>query len=77
MNLDRSTQDKLIALIVAVLSVGAYLFLAYSRGPDEFLKNIALLFAGVLAGLLRGESGIDASPKTGDTNIINKTVETK
>jgi hypothetical protein len=73
MNIDRSTQDKLIALIVAALSIGAYLFLAYSRGPDEFLKNIALLFAGVLAGLLRGDSSINASPETGDT-IINKTV---
>jgi len=72
-NLDRSTQDKLLAFLIAALSIGAYMFTVYIGKPDEFLKNIALLFAGVLAGLLRGDSGINASPKTGDTTIINKT----
>jgi hypothetical protein len=73
MNLDRSTQDKLLAFLIAILSIGAYLFTVYVGKPDEFLKNIALLFAGVLAGLLRGDGGsINASPKTGDTNIITK-----
>jgi hypothetical protein len=77
MQIEKGTQDKLLALAIASASIGAYLFTVYLGKPDEFLKNIALLFAGVLAGLLRGDSGITSNPTTGDTNIINKTIERK
>lgn len=70
--LGKETSDKLLAGFVCLAGIAAYLLTVWWGRPDEFLKNIALLFAGVFAGLLRGDSSITSNPR-GDTNIINKT----
>ena len=76
MQLNPQMQDKYLALFASIFAIVCYLFTVWLGRPDEFLKNVALVFVGVFAGLLRGQSAspIDASPKTGDTNIINKIV---
>jgi hypothetical protein len=69
MAINPQMQDKYLALFASMAAIAAYMVTVWMGHPDEFLKNVALLFAGAFAALLKTGATIDASPKTGDTNI--------
>jgi hypothetical protein len=72
MAINPQMQDKYLALFASTASIVAYMVTVWMGRPDEFLKNIALLFAGAFVALLKTGASIDASPRSGNTNIINK-----